>query len=105
MIANVGHCKCYVVYEKDRSKAVLFAGNHSLSNPDEEARVIKANGFNFNGRVNGIYPYTRSIGDLHLKDDDNENRSLLIAQPSIFRLRREDIYQVVIGSSGAWERP
>ena len=76
-----------------------------MSNKDEESRIQKANGFNFNGRVNGIYPYTRSIGDLHLKDEDNESRSLLISQPSIFRLRREDIFQIVIGTSGAWERP
>ena len=34
IIANIGQCRSYVVYEKDRSKAVLFSGNHTMSNKD-----------------------------------------------------------------------
>lgn len=30
-------------------------------------RITRNNGFIYNGKVNGIFPYTRSIGDFHLK--------------------------------------
>ena len=84
---------------------MLFSGNHTISNPDEESRIVSSNGFGFNGRVNGTYPYTRSIGDLHLKEKDNNGKSLLVCEPSVFNLRREDILQVFLGTGGVWERP
>lgn len=67
MIANIGMCRCYATYKKDKSKAILFSGNHITSNKDEESRIIKNNGFIYDGKINGMYPYTRSIGDLQTK--------------------------------------
>lgn len=72
VIATVGECRCYVSYTKDQSKAVLFSGNHTTLNRDEETRIIKSNGFILNDRVNGIYPFTRSIGDFHMKSKENK---------------------------------
>ena len=74
VIGTIGECRCYVSYRKDPTKAVLFSGNHTTSNRDEEARIVKAGGFIINDRVNGMYPFTRSIGDFHLK---NKNCELL----------------------------
>lgn len=34
-IANVGMSRCYATYKKDKSKAILFSGNHITSNKDE----------------------------------------------------------------------
>lgn len=87
-------------YEKDPSKVVLFSGNHTTSNVDEEARVFGAGGYVLNGRVNGMYPFTRSVGHLHLKTS-----GLLTSEPTTFSLRKDDICRVILGSSGVWERP
>jgi serine/threonine protein phosphatase PrpC len=53
-----------------------------------------------------MLPYTRSIGDYAFKTNQflNKNKQLVIATPSIFSLRKEDIKFVVMGSSGLWER-
>lgn len=67
MIANVGPCRCYVTYKNDKSKAILSAGNHIPSNKTEQDRITRNNGFIYNNKVNGTYPYTRSIGDFYLK--------------------------------------
>ena len=71
IISNIGLCRCYATYKKDKSKAILFSGNHIASNKEEESRIMKNNGFICDGKVNGIYPYTRSIGDFQMKKNLN----------------------------------
>jgi len=85
---------------------VLISGNHTESNQDDENRVKNAGGYFVNGRINGKFPFTRSIGDYFFKDNEmlNKNQQLLTAIPSIFSLRKQDIKMVVLGSSGIWER-
>lgn len=106
VIANVGECKAYVCYSSNPSKAVLISGNHSESNRDDEARVKNAGGFFMGGRVNGLFPFTRSLGDYALKDNEflSKEQQLLVCTPSVFALRKQDIRMVVLGSSGLWER-
>lgn len=85
---------------------MLISGNHSESNLDDENRVKNAGGFFLNGRVNGMFPYTRSIGDYAFKSNEslNSNQQLITPTPSIFSLRKQDIKMVVLGSGGVWER-
>ena len=54
-----------------------------------------------------MLPYTRSIGDYVLKNNEalNKNQQLLIPTPSIFTLRKQDMKTIVLGSSGLWEDP
>jgi serine/threonine protein phosphatase PrpC len=106
VIANVGECKAYVCYSSNPSKAVLISGNHSEVNKEDEARVKAAGGFFSSGRVNGLFPFTRSIGDYALKDNEfiNKEQQLMVCTPSVFALRKQDIRMLVLGSSGLWER-
>ena len=67
VIANIGECKAYVCYSTNLSKAVMISGNHTEFNSEDEARVRAAGGFFMEGRVNGMVPFTRSIGDYALK--------------------------------------
>jgi serine/threonine protein phosphatase PrpC len=84
----------------------LISGNHSESNKEEENRVKSAGGFFLNGKVNGLFPFTRSLGDYALKSNSfaSKDQQLLISSPSVFPLRKEDIKMIVLGSSGLWER-
>jgi|JI10StandDraft_1071094.scaffolds.fasta_scaffold924168_1 serine/threonine protein phosphatase PrpC len=34
IICNIGMCRCYATYKKDKSKAILFSGNHIVSNKE-----------------------------------------------------------------------
>lgn len=53
-----------------------------------------------------MFPFTRSIGDYHFKNDKllKTNQQLLVPTPSIFSLRKGDIKLIVMGSSGIWQR-
>jgi serine/threonine protein phosphatase PrpC len=106
VIANVGECKAYVCYSSNPSKAVLISGNHSEANKEEAARVKSAGGFFAGGRVNGLFPFTRSLGDYALKDNEflPKEQQLLVSTASVFALRKQDIRMVVLGSGGLWER-
>lgn len=106
MIANIGECKAYVCYSSNPSKAVLISGNHTETNRDEETRIKSAGGFFSSGRVNGLFPFTRSIGDYALKNNEflGKDQQLLVSTPSVFALRKQDIKILVLGSSGLWER-
>jgi serine/threonine protein phosphatase PrpC len=105
-IANIGDCKSYVCYCSNLAKAVLISGNHTESNQDDKNRVKNAGGYFVKGRLNGKFPFTRSIGDYFLKDNPmlSKQQQLLTAVPSIYSLRKQDIKMVVLGSSGVWER-
>lgn len=91
-------------YNANPSKAVLISGNHSETNNDDDARVKNAGGYFINGRTNGIFPFTRSIGDYALKQNSflPKNQQILVSTPSIFSLRKQDIKFFVLGSSGLW---
>lgn len=54
-----------------------------------------------------MFPYTRTIGDYAFKKNEalQKNQQLLIATPSIFTLRKEDMKTIVLGSGGLWENP
>jgi serine/threonine protein phosphatase PrpC len=106
-IANLGECKCYVCYRANLSKAVLISGNHTETHTEDESRVKNAGGFFVNGKVNGMLPFTRSIGDYAFKNNEasNSQQQLLIPTPSIFTLRKEDMKTIVLGSCGLWEFP
>lgn len=69
IIANLGECKAYVCYNANPSKAVLISGNHSETNNDDDYRVKNAGGYFINGRLNGVFPFTRSIGDYAFKEN------------------------------------
>ena len=86
---------------------MLISGNHTESNSEDEGRVKNAGGFFINGKVNGMLPFTRSIGDYAFKNNDalSINQQLLIATPAISTLRKQDMKTVILGSSGLWESP
>ena len=65
----MGECKSYVCYCSNLSKAVLISGNHTETNNDDDMRVKNAGGFFINGRLNGVLPFTRSIGDYAFKNN------------------------------------
>jgi len=67
-------------------------------------RIKNAGGYFLNGKLNGMLPFTRSIGDYHFKNDKSlkPHQQLLVATPSIFSLRKGDIKLIVMGSSGIW---
>jgi hypothetical protein len=55
--------------------------------------------------INGKFLHTKRIGNLKYKNLNNEGKSLLSFEPSVFTLKVEDINAVVMGSSGLWEGP
>lgn len=112
-IKNIGPCRCYITLKDNPTKAILKSENHLPSNPIEESRITEAGGFIYSGRVNGTYPYTRSIGDLYLKKSaqgkhrttrEEMRRGLISTEPSGFSLMREQVSSILMGSSGIWEQ-
>ena len=75
----------------------MISGNHTESNSEEEARVRAAGGFFIDGRVNGMIPFTRSIGDYALKTNDfiQQEQQMISSVPSVFSLRKQDIKYVL----------
>jgi hypothetical protein len=55
--------------------------------------------------INGKFLHSKGIGNLKYKNLNNEGKSLLSSEPSVFTLRVEDLNAIVMGSSGLWEGP
>lgn len=55
--------------------------------------------------INGKFLHSKSIGNLKYKKVNDQSKSLIGSEPSVFTLRLEDLNAIVMGSSGLWERP
>eukprot|EP00466_Bigelowiella_natans_P006040 jgi/Bigna1/80860/fgenesh1_pg.75_\ len=98
MIANVGD-----------SRAVLSRGGRAVSlstiqkptNPVESARIKRAGGFIFRGRVNGELAVSRAFGDGQFKEDGGETVSV---RPEVrhLRLSSSDEY-LILGCDGLFD--
>ncbi len=93
-------------YRQSPFKAVIISGDHTENNNEDEQRVRKAGGFFVNGKVNGLIPFTRSIGDFYLKNNAflDKNEQIINSKASLFSLRKKDLKHLILGSSGIWEK-
>jgi serine/threonine protein phosphatase PrpC len=71
--ANAGDSRIVLGYE---GQGIRLTHDHCMDDPLEVARIEKAGGFLFKGRVLGVLAVTRSLGDHMLKD-------YVIAHPTV----------------------
>jgi protein phosphatase 1G len=70
-VANAGDSRAVLARrEGDKIVAKELSFDHKPDNPEEKARIEKAEGFVEDNRVNGILNLSRSIGDLEYKNNN-----------------------------------
>ncbi|KEP63884.1 UNVERIFIED_CONTAM: protein phosphatase 2C domain-containing protein [Hammondia hammondi] len=79
---------------------VLHA-EHRCHNPRELARVQRAGGSIFAGRVGGVLEPSRSVGDFDVKDA--QPPGVLIATPEVCRVKVRKPTLVLLGTDGVWD--
>jgi protein phosphatase PTC2/3 len=82
---NVGDSRCVFCYE---NKVIPMSIDHKPNNNYEKKRILKANGFLENNRVNGNLALSRSFGDILFKNNKDLKRDeqLIISKPDIKRV-------------------
>lgn len=80
--------------------------DHKPDNPEEKARIEKAEGFVEDNRVNGILNLSRSIGDLEYKSNTKFalSEQLITAMPEIKREKIDsNTLFLIIACDGIWD--
>ena len=96
---NIGDSQVLAVRfdSKDNLHADFKCSMHKVSNPDEEARIKKANGSIINGRLAGNLLISRALGDIDLREYG------LISTPEI---KESELFKnklAIIASDGVWD--
>uniref|UniRef100_A0A7S3YG85 PPM-type phosphatase domain-containing protein n=1 Tax=Lotharella globosa TaxID=91324 RepID=A0A7S3YG85_9EUKA len=95
-VANVGDSRAVASSE---GKAIALSKDHKPNRPDEMARIKRAGGVVFCGRVNGELAVSRAFGDCRLKKDQ-----VVTASPEItFRKAMLKDEFIVLGCDGLYD--
>lgn len=102
-VANAGDSRCVIA---EAGKFEELSIDHKPDNEGEKARILKAGGSVFNGRVNGNLSLSRAFGDFdyklqnHLKKDEQ----LITATPEIkHKVLNSSSEFLILGCDGIWE--
>eukprot|EP00828_Plagiopyla_frontata_P025855 TRINITY_DN3328_c0_g1_i2.p1 TRINITY_DN3328_c0_g1~~TRINITY_DN3328_c0_g1_i2.p1 ORF type:complete len:321 (-),score=56.27 TRINITY_DN3328_c0_g1_i2:82-1044(-) len=104
IIANVGDSRS-ILYQKT-GKVIQLSEDHKPELPGELARIKKAGGEVFMGRVNGNLNLSRAVGDLEYKKNKsiNYDEQLIISVPEITtRTISPDDDFILMGCDGVYE--
>jgi len=81
-LANAGDSRSVL---SNKEGPYEMSNDHKPDNPEEKARIQKAGGSVYDGRVNGNLNLSRAIGDLEYKSDKqrDQDEQLIIAKPEV----------------------
>lgn len=65
----------------------MISGNHVIDRDEDIDRVNKRGGFVVENLVNGKFLHNKAIGNLKYKNLNDESKSLISTEPSVFTLR------------------
>jgi len=102
-VANAGDSRCVM---GKGGAAMEMSYDHKPSNEVEMNRIIKANGFVEDNRVNGMLGLSRAIGDYEYKNSKNlkMDEQLVIATPDIkVEKITDEVDFLVVACDGIWE--
>ena len=102
-VANAGDSRCVIA---EGGKFEELSIDHKPDNEGEKARIIKAEGSVFNGRVNGNLSLSRALGDFDYKGQNKLKRDeqLIIATPEIkHKVLNSTSEFLILGCDGIWE--
>ncbi len=95
--ANAGDARIVLGHH---GNAMRLTKDHRPDDPDEVARIEKAGGFMFKGRVVGVLAITRSLGDHCMK-------SYVVAEPycseTCVELERKNPSFIICACDGMWD--
>lgn len=95
--ANAGDARIVLGHQ---GRATRLTKDHRPDDPDEVARIEKAGGFMFKGRVVGVLAITRSLGDHCMK-------SYVVAEPhcseTTIELERNNPSFIICACDGMWD--
>lgn len=100
--ANAGDSR--IIISKN-GLAIPMTVDHKPENEIEKKRILKANGFIKDGRVNGMLNLSRSIGDLDMKKNDNfdKKNQLVIPHPDIRKIDMLNVNFIFIACDGVFD--
>jgi serine/threonine protein phosphatase PrpC len=90
----------------DKIVAIEMSHDHKPDNPEEKARIEKANGFVEDNRVKGILNLSRSIGDLEYKSDASLalKDQMITAMPEVkIEKLTPDVQFLILACDGIWD--
>ena len=102
-VANAGDSRCVI---GEGGKFEELSIDHKPDNEGEKARIIKAGGSVFNGRVNGNLSLSRALGDFDYKGHANlkKDEQLITATPEIkHKVISSQSEFLILGCDGIWE--
>jgi len=102
-VANAGDSRCVI---GEGGKFEELSIDHKPDNEGEKARIIKAGGSVFNGRVNGNLSLSRALGDFDYKGHANlkKDEQLITATPEIKHKALSAASEfLILGCDGIWE--
>jgi serine/threonine protein phosphatase PrpC len=84
-VANAGDSRCVL---GRRGCAVDMSYDHKPDNPDELARITRANGSVIDGRVNGNLNLSRCLGDFEYKQNPElpPEKQMISANPDLKKI-------------------
>ena len=102
-VANAGDSRCVL---SRAGTAIDMSVDHKVELPSEAARVKRAGGYIYLGRVNGQLALTRSLGDFEFKTNPRLplDGQIITSKPDVKveTIGREDQF-FVLGCDGIWD--
>lgn len=100
--ANSGDSR--IVISK-KGRALSMTVDHKPDLDSEKNRIINANGYVLDGRVNGNLNLSRSIGDLDYKKNPylKPEEQTIIAYPDVTEFPLRDIDFIILACDGVWD--
>lgn len=102
-VANAGDSRCVIA---EAGKFEELSIDHKPDNEGEKARIMKAGGSVFNGRVNGNLSLSRALGDFDYKGNNSlkKDEQLITATPEIkHKVLSPSSEFLILGCDGIWE--
>lgn len=87
-MGNLGQCKSYVSYKNSPQTFVLISGTHVIESDLDSDAINKRGGFVTDDLINGKFLHSKSIGNLKYKNLNDQSKSVIGCEPSVFTLRR-----------------
>ncbi|KAE9599389.1 putative protein-serine/threonine phosphatase [Lupinus albus] len=103
IVANAGDSRCVI---SRNGQAYNMSRDHKPNLEIEKERIIKAGGFIYAGRINGILNLARAIGDMEFKQNKflSSEKQIVTANPDINTVDLCDEHEfMVLACDGIWD--